>query len=446
MGREEFVVRTPRVVKVTKPATSSRPSKGARARAPESRPLLFPDNAQFWFETARAFGAAGYGGSEFGEVLTTAGRITAGDYDSWFAAWHETAARVAKEAASQLAGGHNVSARDGFLRAATYYRASEFFLHGNPVDPRIGEAYRLSVESYKASARLFDPPIEPVEIPYETTTLPGYFHRVDRSHRPRPTVIMHSGFDGSAEELHVTGARAAVERGYNVLAFDGPGQFGPLHREGLTFRPDWEAVVTPVVDFALQLSDVDPKRIALLGVSMGGELAPRAASFEKRIAALIAHDGLYDFGAPYLSNVPPQQRAGIEQMLQADRAPELDRAIAESMKASPTADWAVKHGMWATGAPTPRAYLAASLAFNLRNGVAERISCPTLVCDAEGDLFFKGQPQELFDHLTCPKTMLRFTVSEGAGAHCAVGAERRAYGRIFDWLDETLGVHRHKPA
>ena len=106
------------------------------------------------------------------------------------------------------------------------------------------------------------------------------------------------------------GARAAVERGYNALVFDGPGQFGPLHREGLTFRPDWEKVVTPAVDFALTLPSVEPKRIALMGVSLGGVLAPRAAAFEKRIAALIANDGLYDYGAAQLANVPPDRARG----------------------------------------------------------------------------------------------------------------------------------------
>ena len=90
------------------------------------------------------------------------------------------------------------------------------------------------------------------------------------------------------------------------------------------------------------------------------------------------------------------------------------------------------------GAPTPRAYLAKCLAYNLRNGVAESIACPTLVCDAEGDLFFKGQPQELYDHLTCSKTLMRFTEEEGAGAHCQAGAGRLAFARIYDWLDETL--------
>lgn len=410
---------------------------------PENKPPLFPDDAQFWYETRRAFGAASYGASEFGEVLITAGRIKSGDFDSWYEEWNRIAEKVGREAADQLARGHRISARDSFLRAATYYCASEFFLHGNPRDPRITSAYRKSVECYEACAKLFDQPIEPVEIPYENTTLPGYFHRVDRSDRKRPLLIIHSGFDGgSAQEVHDR-ARAAVERGYNVLAFDGPGQFGPLHRTGLHFRPDWEKVVTPVVDFALKLPGVDPEHIALMGVSLGGELAPRAAAFEKRIAALIANDGLYDYGAANLTHVPAELRAAFMQMLTAEEAPQVDQMIEAAMKASPTAAWGITHGMYAMGQPTPRAYLAAAQDYNLRNGIAEAISCPTLVCEAEGDLFFKGQPRELFNHLTCPKTFMRFTESEGAGAHCQVGAGRMAFARMYYWLNQTFGLVGH---
>ncbi|MFC7643421.1 hypothetical protein ACFQX6_23300 [Streptosporangium lutulentum] len=65
--------------------------------------------------------------------------------------------------------------------------------------------------------------------------------------------MMHNGFDGSAEEMHFVGAAALVERGYHVLTFDGPGQPGPMHREGLVFRPDWENVVGPVLDHLLTL-------------------------------------------------------------------------------------------------------------------------------------------------------------------------------------------------
>jgi hypothetical protein len=109
-----------------------------------------------------------------------------------------------------------------------------------------------------------------------------------------------------------------------------------------------------------------------------------------------------------------------------------------AMRASPTARWSFIHGMYSFGAPTPSAYLHLTLAYALKDGIAERIRCPTLVCDAEADLFFKGQPQQLYDHLTCKKTMIRFTSAEGAGSHCQVGASRTSFARIFDWLDETL--------
>jgi pimeloyl-ACP methyl ester carboxylesterase len=278
-----------------------------------------------------------------------------------------------------------------------------------------------------------------VEIPYENTTLPGYFHRVDESDTRRPLLILHSGFDGSAEEVHGEGARAGVERGWNVLTFDGPGQYGPVHRERLPFRPDWEKVVTPVIDFALTLPGVDPEKIALMGISMGGVLAPRAAAFEKRISALVANDGIYDFGVTQLASIPPDQRESFIAAVNRKEAPELDRRIVESLNSSPGAKWGGDQAGFVMGESTPHAVVAKMLKFNLRDGIAEQISCPTLVLDAEEDMYLKGQPDVLYEHLTCPKTMIRFTTAEGAGAHCQCGADRLAAARIFDWLDNTFG-------
>jgi dienelactone hydrolase len=400
--------------------------------------LLFPGDPQFWYETVRLFGAAEYGGALFGEVVAIAQNIKEGDYDSWYGANNAFADRIAAEAEAQQKKGHLISARDNFLRASNYYRNSEFFLHANAEDPRVKRAYLRSVACYKASSALFAPAIEPLEIPYEGTTLPGYFHSPDTSGKPRPTILLCTGFDGSAEEMHWNGARPAVDHGYNVLVYDGPGQFGPIHRQGLHFRPDWEKVVAPVVDFALKRPDVDPRRLVLYGVSLGGYLAPRGAAFEHRVAACIADDGVYDYGASQLSTIPAQLRAQVLQALTAPSAPQLDARFAQMMQTSSVARWAFTHGMYATGTTSPRAYLAAAQAYHLRDGIAEGIRCPTLVCSAEKDLFFGGQAQELFDHLTCRKTLLPFTDAEGAGAHCEVGASRLAFARIYDWLDEIL--------
>src|SRR5262249_39016337 len=148
-------------------------------------------------------------------------------------------------------------------------------------DPRIDRAYYASVDCFHRWAQLSGLAITPVEIPYEGTVLHGYWY-APATPGPWPVVIMHSGFDGTAEDMHFNGAMAAYERGYAVLSFDGPGQPAARHRDGLLFRPDWEHVVGPVVDFVLARPSVDARRIALLGLSLGGLLAPRAAAFEHR--------------------------------------------------------------------------------------------------------------------------------------------------------------------
>jgi len=96
--------------------------------------------------------------------------------------------------------------------------------------------------------------------------------------------------------------------------------------------------------------------------------------------------------------------------------------------------------MWAFGVRTPRAYLAASLAYHLRGGIAEKITCPVFAGRGESDEFFLGQPEELMQHLTAPATLASFTDAEGGGAHCQVGAQRLLCARMLDWLDETLGT------
>ncbi|HTJ37815.1 MAG TPA: dipeptidyl aminopeptidase [Dactylosporangium sp.] len=404
------------------------------------RPLLFPDDQQFWFEALRSLGHTAYGGADIGEVMSTAEAITAGDYDGWHDQWLATADRVATVADRAAMAGHRVSAREGYLRASNYYRAAEFFLHGRPDDPRIPHAYDRSVTCFRTAAGLATPAIEPVEIPFEGTTLPGYFYHGSGSGtgERRPTVVMCNGFDGTVEELHFYGAVAATERGYHVLSFDGPGQPGPRHRQGMGFRPDWENVVGPVIDYALTRPEVDPDHIALLGLSMGGELMPRAAAFEPRPNALIALDGVYDLG-DFVTAAIPGDRTTIDPRLLAKQDLELDTVIADQMTADPTVRWMMEQGMWTCNEPTPRAFCAAFLEYHLRDGIAEQISCPTLVCAAEEDLFFSGQPERLFEHLTCKKTLIEFTTAEGAGAHCQSGGQRLAFARIYDWLDEVFG-------
>src|SRR6202012_168835 len=107
-----------------------------------------------------------------------------------------------------------------------------------------------------------------------------------------PTVILNNGLDSQSVALYAYGGAAALERGYNALIFEGPGQGAMLFERQVPFRPDWENVITPVVDYLLSRPDVDPDRIALTGWSMGGEMVSRAAAFEPRLAAVVADPGI----------------------------------------------------------------------------------------------------------------------------------------------------------
>ena len=124
----------------------------------------------------------------------------------------------------------------------------------------------------------------------------------------------------------------AVRLFFDDQDFDGPGQGGMLRQREEPFRADWEAVVTPVLDFALKRPEVDPERIALMGRSFGGYLAPRAASAEHRLAALVADPGQFDLFEAAMSRVPQEMRKAL---LRND--PAVDAFLEKMMEGMPCA-------------------------------------------------------------------------------------------------------------
>jgi dienelactone hydrolase len=224
-------------------------------------------------------------------------------------------------------------------------------------------------------------------------------------------------------------------RGYNVLAFDGPGQGGALIQQGLTLRPDWENVVRPVVDYALGRRDVDPTRIALIGPSLGAHLAPRAASEEHRLAACIADCGAFDLHAAFLRRLPSPLARGVA--TNSPRAIKALRILVGYLLKKPTAGWALRRGLLVHGFDEPLDFIESLREYTLA-GRAERISCPTWVCSAEGDEISESAPQ-LAAALTCEKEYVRFTAAEGAGDHCEAGARTLCHARSYTWLNRVLG-------
>ena len=178
---------------------------------------------------------------------------------------------------------------------------------------RLPQLWRTHRDCFERAAALFDPPFQRVAIPYVDTALEGWFFAAAASGERRPLAILNNGSDGTVTDMWVQGAAAGIERGYHGLTFDGPGQGQALFEQGLHFRPDWEAVVTPVVDYALTREDVDPDRIALLGVSQAGYWVPRAVAFEHRIAAAVADPGVVDVAETMIGHLDGSTRKLLEQ-------------------------------------------------------------------------------------------------------------------------------------
>jgi dienelactone hydrolase len=363
-------------------------------------------------------------------------RIGEGSADDWYREWTATADRLASAARDSETRGHAVSAREAYFRATTYYHVSYFPLYGFPVDPRLTRAFEAEVACFQRGAALSKPAIEPIEIPFEGAFLPGYFLHADDTGRPKPTIVHVNGYDSNIQEMYFAHGPAAVRRGYNCLLFDGPGQGRNLIRDGLALRPDWEVVVKSVIDYALTRPDIDPKRIVLAGWSFGGFLAPRAAAFEKRIAALIADPGQWDQsdGLKMLP-VPPDVLCDLDHADPNLFAP-IEQAL-RSPKADPITRWRlIQRLLWVHGKSNLYDLAREISRFEI-SAVAQNISCPTLLTAAEGDPIGKGA-RTLYNALVCPKTLMDFTLAEGSGGHCEALSRGLYHQRVFDWLDETL--------
>jgi hypothetical protein len=95
--------------------------------------------------------------------------------------------------------------------------------------------------------------------------------------------------------------------------------------------------------------------------------------------------------------------------------------------------------MWKFGTATPSEFLHLMRPYNLKE-TAGRIACPNLIVDAENDRSLAGQPKQLYDSLTCQKTLMPFSIEEGAAEHCQVGGLMTSNGRILNWLQKVCAL------
>jgi dienelactone hydrolase len=360
--------------------------------------------------------------------MTVIRGVEDGNDVSWVKEWQALAERIEGIAQDTNDHGHYVSARDAYLRAASYYGAAMVAIDGlDEPQETLAHLFTAHRRCFDAHVNLLPVPAERLAIAYEDTTLPAYLFRPSDDGQPRPTLIVNNGSDAPLTVLHPSMVQPGLDRGYNVLLFDGPGQQSMLFQHQVPFRHDWEHVITPIVDHLLERADVDPDRLAIYGISQGGYWVPRAVAFEHRMAAAVVDPGVDDVTTSWRPNMPPGGlalfEAGDEDGFNAAMDALIDKL---GPKFRQTVNWRCKPYGQANVYQTYKA--------------VEQITTPMLVTDPEGEQFWPGQAQRLCDQLPGLHTHMPFTAAEGASMHIEPMARSLVAQRMFDWLDDTLGL------
>jgi hypothetical protein len=401
---------------------------------------LYYDDADYDAQLQRTFAAAYAGAADLGEALVAAAAAKAGDPDGWYTAWSAAAGRA--EALAKAAAGHRESTTGAWLRAMEYWRQAFFYLRGNLDDERLHTGWRGHRAAFRSALALMPYASTVAEIPLGPARMGGYLIRQPAPTAARPTIILLPGYDSTAESAFSETAWMALARGMNVFAFEGTGQGGMLYDQRVPMRPDFEAALTPALDWLLAQEGIDPGKVVLIGRSLAGYLAPRGAAHEHRLAALVCDPGQVEFVSRVKKMLVPKflpaswGEGAWERIMAAD--PTVDDLL-EQVLHVPAMKAMLAPRMATMGAATVGDFLRMQAGYTLE-GHAGSIRCPTLVVDCEGD--FASQSDMLYGALTCPKTMAKLSAEGGAGGHCGGMGQQVWAGAVFPWIADTLAWRR----
>ncbi|WP_086840085.1 alpha/beta hydrolase family protein [Amycolatopsis kentuckyensis] len=326
-------------------------------------------------------------------------------------AWTALTDQLVGQAEEAEKAGHTRTAGQLYARATNYLCQAERLQSASA--PGRLDTYRRVLELQQKAFDLKDPTIARVAIPFEGTTLPAYFSSAGTG---SPVMIMWNGLDSTKEHMYSSGHWAELAaRGISCLMVDCPGSGEALRLQGLTARVETEGWATACVDYLETRDDVDATRIGLVGWSLGGYYAPRAAAFEKRLALVVAWGANHDWGAV--------QRRRLER--------EGERPVPHY--------W--EHVLWVWGHDDLETFPGFADAVHL-DGVVEHITVPFLICHGEND----RQIPVAYAHrsyeqaVSSPNRHLRlFTAAEGATEHIGLDHLPHTSTYIADWVADALG-------
>jgi dienelactone hydrolase len=366
--------------------------------------FLFPTHP-FGGHTLRLVAQAQQGGADIFDIARAMKSVEPGDKDGWEHAWLKLAEKTEARAKDAVAGGRLGTARQYFFQANSYYRMSDVLLTMDE-EPKRAERFRKAQENFRAAARLSDPKIEVISVRCGNENYDGYFcHPVNPKPGKWPGVLFLGGADAYAEEIYF-GGKQMLERGWAMLLVDTPGRGSSIYLKSITTRPDYEVPGKACIDYLVSRPEVDPHRVALLGISMAGYYAPRVAAFDKRIKALVAWSGCYsilDDLYDWCEHLQPTCR----RLLGGVSHEEARRRLKDYTMA----------------------------------GIAKNITCPTLITHGSEDRLMRVDgAKKLFEEIGAKDKTLKIydDPSDGGRIHCSHDYWAHNVPYMLDWLEARL--------
>ena len=358
------------------------------------------------------------------EVLATARRIKDGDSDSWLDEWVATAGAVWSAARHADHEGLRAPALARYVRAATYYALALQRVFHSSEPERQPDIWQRQRDCWERVVDLSPVPGQRLAIPYETSTLPGFFFPAPDAQpgERRPLVVINNGLIAPTSQSWELGAVAASEYGHHWMTFDGPGQQAVLHEQAIVCRPDWEAVLTPVLDAALRRPDVDPERIAIIGNDEGGYLVARALCFEHRFTVAATNPGIVDLASSWTRRLPGPllQQLIVEDAQAFDREMHLAELFSRALSAT------VRHEGLPFGLEHRSRFQLFKTTSTYRLGEeTDRISTPLLVIELDDEHRWPGQARLFYDRLPAAYASIQRAPSPNTAP-------------ILDWMEGYL--------
>ena len=313
--------------------------------------------------------------------------------------------------------------------AIAYYRMSEFFMYDGDPDKKAyyETATQLFYQYYADYFEGENPRIEKLEVPYETVKLP-VMHVVPKE-KSKGTILLHGGNDSYFEEFLFT-VLYLQEQGFEVYMFEGPGQGGVMRLQGMHFTHEWEKPVKAVLD-AFDLDDV-----TIIGISLGGYLAPRAAAFDKRITKVVAWSVFPCFQDVIVGMQKPAIQKIFYLFMKLRARPLINFVFEKKAKKEPVIDWGLKHGCYAYEAKDAYGYAQKLKLYDLES-IADKITQDMLIIGANQDHFIDyrliGREINMLKNVKS-LTFRLFTDKEDAQNHCNVGNGKIVLDAICNWI------------